>query len=465
MAINRVNTETQEQNFRFLTNQSSILRTVETNDINVNGVNVIVDKPKRGDVMCISNHKVVWIDGLSINPKQLSQEYEPVGICLVVNGNKALVRYREEQPHRFMGADRFLVDVRTLYNYDLMYLDFSLNDNLVASDQVFNYNDLQDSVSFANRLNEIFLVKNIPCFAESTDTTGWNYSDNGLVAINCKYTSQFGTKNTISLRIHNTSGFNLTPTLTRIYFNNSNITNHVDYCYRKNGFTANRTICCKAKAYDYTQLDQIAPTAAMTSINNVPGGRWGGQWPVRLVDFNENVNCAILRENFTNYDEYLDSMMVKYPCGAGGAVTESPSGKKDTYELSKYTYYNYEEMIEEPLYPAAYWASSISLDAPKLDKGNWWLPSVAEMAQMMSDITYGTSFWDTNPDIINRVLAKLTSISNSNWSMLSASTNRWTSYMYNKNLAYLYYCNYGYMFFCNLSDTFLATPITIYEFE
>ena len=97
MAINKVNTETQEQDFRFLTNQSSILRTVETNDITVNGVNVIVDKPKRGDVMYISNQKIIWIDGLSINPKQLPQEYEPVGICLVVNGNKAMVRYRKEE--------------------------------------------------------------------------------------------------------------------------------------------------------------------------------------------------------------------------------------------------------------------------------------------------------------------------------------------------------------------------------
>ena len=79
MAINRVNTQEEEQQFKFLSNQSSILRTVDTNNITVNGVNVIVDKPKRGDIMCIDFDpevrlvkKVVWIDGLSINLKQLS---------------------------------------------------------------------------------------------------------------------------------------------------------------------------------------------------------------------------------------------------------------------------------------------------------------------------------------------------------------------------------------------------------
>ena len=123
MSINRINTTVEEQNFKFLPNQSSILHTVDTNKITVNGVNVIVDKPKRGDVMCITHYKeggvlldadkqkVVWIDGLSINPKQLSQEYEPVGICLVVKGNKAIVRYREERSLRWSNAKRLKLPI------------------------------------------------------------------------------------------------------------------------------------------------------------------------------------------------------------------------------------------------------------------------------------------------------------------------------------------------------------------
>ena len=57
MAINSVKTTAEEQNFNFLNNQSSILRTVYTNNITYKGVNVIVDKPKAGDVMCVTLHK------------------------------------------------------------------------------------------------------------------------------------------------------------------------------------------------------------------------------------------------------------------------------------------------------------------------------------------------------------------------------------------------------------------------
>ena len=117
MAINKVKTTEEEQSFKFLSNQSSILRTVDTNNITVNGVNVIVDKPKRGDIMCIDFDpevmlvkKVVWIDGLSINLKQLSGHYEAIGICLSVKGNKALVRDREERDMRWLAADYWVME-------------------------------------------------------------------------------------------------------------------------------------------------------------------------------------------------------------------------------------------------------------------------------------------------------------------------------------------------------------------
>ena len=109
MAINKVNTTIDETNFRFLKNQSSVIRTVSTNKVTVNGINSVVSKPKVGDIMCVTRYKnnndvllpaeeqkVVWIDGLSIVPEQLSTEFEPVGICVSVNGNKAMVKYKTD---------------------------------------------------------------------------------------------------------------------------------------------------------------------------------------------------------------------------------------------------------------------------------------------------------------------------------------------------------------------------------
>ena len=119
---------------------------------------------------------------------------------------------------------------------------------------------------------------------------------------------------------------------------------------------------------------------------------------------------------------------------------------------------------ETPLYPAANWAASISFNHPKLRKGNWWLPSSAEMTEIMRDITYNTSFWDSKPDIINRVLEKLTSIPNSGWSMLNSKRDRWTSSQINNEAAYFYKGPYGVMSNGRLFWEFSVAPITIYEF-
>lgn len=107
MAIKRVNIT--GESFKFLTNQSSISHIADTNNITVNGVNVFVNKPKKGDIMCVKNGKVVWIDGLSINQDQLSSDIEPVGICLNVDGNKAMVKYKYAQILKWAAANSYVL--------------------------------------------------------------------------------------------------------------------------------------------------------------------------------------------------------------------------------------------------------------------------------------------------------------------------------------------------------------------
>ena len=137
-------------------------------------------------------------------------------------------------------------------------------------------------------------------------------------------------------------------------------------------------------------------------------------------------------------------MMAKYPSGKGDVMSEFPSGKENTYKLVDYTFIDNVTANESYLYPALNYAASIDVKAPKLGKGNWWLPSIAEMLQMMHDVTYDTSFWDSdnvdnNTDIVNRVLFKLNSFDSEKWDMLSALTDMWASSKYSANNAYFYY--------------------------
>ena len=474
MAINKVNTTVEEQNFKFLTNQSSILYTSDTNNITVNGVNVIVDKPKRGDIMCITKYrdaegtlldadkqKVVWIDGLSINPKQLSQEYEPVGICLIVNGNKAIVRYREEKSFRWSASERWELQNSSIMNDGAEHtLQITLNGTVNSNPFVYK---ASTRAEFVEKLNAWFLTNNTNYSAElveldtdlpAVDTTDDKDGDSyrNRVIVNARFTK--AAWNTINIGV--------------IGAGTRSIGKHikaVNWYYINNGFTRNwEGGCCRAKYYDYIQGNQTAPTGPMTNVNIVTGGLWSGRCPARLVDFTDDSNCQILRDNFANYNEYLESMLIKFPCGAGGTITKFPNGKENTYNLANCTFIDNAKGEQSPLYLAANWAASISLNAPKLGKGNWWLPSSAEITEIMRDITYGTSFWAANPDIINRVLAKLTSISNSGWSMLSASTYRWTSSRYDQNYAYKDNGSGGNLANLNFYYDITVAPITLYEF-
>ena len=473
MAINKVNTTAEEKSFNFLTNQSTILRTVDTNNITINGVNVIVEKPKVGDVMCVTKYKndsgtlldadqqkVIWIDGLSINPGYLSEEYEPVGICLVVKGNKAIVRYRQEKGIIWSAGERWELPNSSIMN-DGAEHTLKITLNRQVNSNLFTFTS-RSRLEFVNKLNAWFLANDKNYSAElvelntdlpATDTSDIKDGDSyrNRVIVNARFTKNAW--NTINIE--------------GIGAGTRAIGKHikaVNWYYLNNGFTRSwEGGCCRAKYYDYIQGNQRAPTKPMTDINIVTGSIFS-KYPARLVDFTDNSNCQILRDNFANYNEYLESMLAKFPCGAGGSVAEFPSGKENTYKLANCTFLDNATGEQSPLYLAANWAASISLNAPKLGKGNWWLPSSAEITEIMRDITYDTSFWAANPDIINRVLAKLTSISNSGWSMLSASANRWTSSRSDQYSAYLYNGYGGYLFSGDFYNGFTVAPITLYEF-
>ena len=404
--------------------------------------------------MCVKNGQVVWIDGLSINPEQLSSEIEPVGICLKIKGNKALVRYREEKEFMWSARNRLELPNLSIMNDDA---EHSLNITLsgVEDHNPFVYT-ASTRAEFVEKLNAWLLANNTNYSVElvelDTDKPAVDTSDvkdgdsyRNRIVVNVSYDGEDGWAYIDIEEIGEVT---------------SAIGKHikaVDYYYTNNGFTRDwKGVCCRAKYYDFFSINGSNPLKVITSIDNFS--------PVRLSAFNSNINCQILRDTFATYDEYIDSLMVKFPCGNGGVITEFPSGKENTYKLADCTFLNNATGRQEPLYPAANWAASIDINAPKLGKGNWWLPSAAEMVEIMCDITYDTSLWETKPDIVNTVLEKMVAFNGAHWSMLSASKDCWTSSVYNQHLAYHYDCYYGSLNGYDFYDGFTVAPITLYKF-
>ena len=371
-----------------------------------------------------------------------------------------MVRYREEKVFYWSARQRWELQESSIMNDGVEHtLKIKLKGTVNPNPFTFT---AVSRLEFVNKLNAWFLTNDTDYSAElveldtdlpATDTSDDKNGDSYRNRIIINYSSSSDWWNTFSMIDVNTNKQITTTRATGKHIK------AVNWYYINNGFTRNYSYggCCRAKYYDFYSLYGSSPSSAMTSIN-IPA------YPVSLSAFTSNVNCQILRDNFATYDEYFDSMMIKCPCGKGGVITEFPSGKENTYKLADCTFLDNKTGNQEILYPAANWAASITIIAPGLQAGNWWLLSAAEMVQMIRDITYGTTFWDTKPDIVNRVLLKLTSIKYSGWSMLSSRNDRWTSSRYTENYAYYYYGNPGGLSGTFFYYSFKVAPITLYEF-
>ena len=393
MAINRVNTPEEEQQFKFLSNQSSILRTVDANNITVNGVNVIVDKPKRGDIMCLANdkNKIVWIDGLSINLKQLPAAYEAIGICLSVKGNKAMVRYREERDMRWLAADYWELQSDISYGVP-QTLYFKIDGHQNANNPlVLSEVQTQSPEKFVESLNEWF-KKYAKIYSAQLALNEWQQK---RIVVYGRFTENnwrgdFGISVSGSAAVQGTLHFVHFP-----YTTFKSPLKCIKGYYLNSDMNAENTGgCCRAKFYDYINDNQVAPTGPMNAIHSVPNPNAPlplSQMPAKKADFDSNDNCKFLRDHFADYDEYLESWMIKFPCGRGGTITEFPCGKENTYILNKYIFPDNTltqgfpglpgALRDSYLYPAANWAASISLAHPQLYNMGviWWLPSSDEM--------------------------------------------------------------------------------------
>ena len=494
MAINITNTTGGEQ-FNFLANQSSILRSTDTNKITINGVNVIVSKPKVGDIMCVTRYtdesggllpaddqKVIWIDGLSINPKQLSQEIEPVGICVSITGNKAMVRYRKIEKKRWVASERWELPYASIMNDNVQHsliIKVGNGSNSSQFGNPFTYT-ARTRLEFVNKLNNWFRENglysdysaelahpDIDFGASDTSDTkiGTNTFKNRII-INIKFQENNPSFRNISIQ-------NIGKP-TRAIGKHIKIQDTYTF-YKNNGFKTNSYGgCCRSRYYDYVNANQVSPTGPLTSINSAPSD--SASWPksqlaVKKADFEDtsNSNCKILRDNFATYDEYFDSMMVKYPCGLGGVIEKIPSGNENTYKLA-HCYFRDIDGNSKDLYPAAKHVANISVHGPNLGAGNWWLPSPAELVQMMHDLMYCS--WQSpsninSADIINSVIYKLQVVYGDNWSYMYSNSNIWTPCISTEDLRNVYAYGGDYGFLGTFNSPFMdyyAIPITIYEF-
>lgn len=482
MSFNKVQTMAEVEGYKFIDDQSTLLHVTDWNATILHGINVLVEKPERGDVMCVTLYKdadgnllpstqqeIKWIKGETVDYTQWSKELDPVGIVYRVNGRVASVRYKTESSGRWSECDRWMIT------------GASMTDGVAHTAKVV-FNGWDSDTKPGENGATINRPAGIPAAADftwtSTSVEAFCAALQEFLAAregNSYYTCEYvvdadGSEHCIvnaKFFDYNWNTISI-PGLTATRCIGREVKEH-GQIRRKNGGVYWWAGCCYEKFLQWRQnaTDNL-PTAPMTSILS--------EYPVSRAYFNgqggedgQTDYCAIMRQHYASYEDYIKDNMAKYPSGLNALGTSWNDGPTDTATLAAVEYLGVDGN-RYPLHVPANYCDNVSVNGPGLTKGHWWLPCVREMYDLMTDITYGCEGYTINNcDPVNRTIYKLnnnsTSASNGfKFSFTAGSTDRWASTRLNQSYARGYYGYSGYITSSYFYYSNSSAPVTLIHF-
>lgn len=509
MALEIITSE-ELKDITFSEDESTILYVSDTNKIIYNKVNTIVDRPKRGDVMCINtydNNNVVWVDGLSINSYAgLTNSYlDPVGICIKMkDDDDALVAYRENTLASWQDSQSLL----TRYELNSELIDnayipeipgtspippsllftFSYSDNqagvpvkipisyFIAPSSVPNNIATMARLNVVKELNTYFSyngfnfgglskkpvlisaeLRNLLTNEPITDINTTVNPNDCEIILTVENSKNFVTGMSISNGVNSTNA-----TLEK------NLKLNSDILYHNTGVSWDIGVINKSQGYRIAQ-EASAPTETDTIYV-------GGGTPTSKTYFYTLDNCSYAREVFDNdYEKYFNALMVKNPNNRG-IVNMNTTGKANTKKLTFYyakiTNSNLEYSILENQYKAAYYTATVNVNSPNLTQGNWWLPSASELIEINDELSFGTTYWGTNGklDTLSQVILKLRDGNNNfnttynGWSIIDPTHYMWSSSISSKSSKpYIYSARVGGLVSNSPSAMYPVIAVTLYN--
>lgn len=180
-------------------------------------------------------------------------------------------------------------------------------------------------------------------------------------------------------------------------------------------------------------------------------------------------HCAFLRryygEGMEGWLKFMEAQRVVYPSMTGAFKPEYRDGKVNTYKLAGQTYKK-ADGSQAVLYPALDYVASQGYEGVKgFEQGDWYLPSIYELADIIRDVAYPAVYKDgaqvnvarADADIVNRALNAI------GGSVLQNSSVTWSSCRYGTSGAWLFY---GYVGFASGSyyySSCVALPCVLYK--
>lgn len=163
-------------------------------------------------------------------------------------------------------------------------------------------------------------------------------------------------------------------------------------------------------------------------------------------------HCALLREKYgEGVEGWLRFMEAQRVINPSMQITMQRDGKADTYALAEQTFVK-SDGTTPLLYPAATYASRVQYDCEGLRAGNWYLPSLSELVDIIKDVKYPAIYEDgksksttRDADVLNTALQKIGGVAVQN------NISAWSSSRYYTNNSWIFYGLSGfciYYYFC-----------------
>ena len=175
-------------------------------------------------------------------------------------------------------------------------------------------------------------------------------------------------------------------------------------------------------------------------------------YPIALQSY-LGANCAEIRKVFGEGEQGWLNCMAAYmsvcPTDYGNM------GMRDGLARTKLIA-SYKDTFGEPVAPAANYCYNV--DTVALPKGNWYLPTVEDLTDLLRIIKYGTN-GSVNSDPINKTLAAMGGNTISNGSLL------WSCCRGSSYLAWFASGGYGFFSYNYLCGELSAVPVSLYILE
>lgn len=175
-------------------------------------------------------------------------------------------------------------------------------------------------------------------------------------------------------------------------------------------------------------------------------------YPIALQSY-LGANCAEIRKVFGEGEQGWLNCMATYmsvcPTDYGNM------GMRDGLAMTKLIA-SYKDTFGNPIAPAANYCHNV--DSVALPKGNWYMPTVEDITDLLKVIKYGTNS-SVNSDPINRTLAAMSG------NPISIGSYLWSCCRYSSFYAWSAYGYYGFFSSSNLYLELSAVPVSLYILE